>query len=239
MLWHFQRYDSDEYVRSFCSTYYGEEHAECISKLYKEFFNAYWRQKKNDLDGYERQYIFHDLRYQQAISQLSTKFFDPIDLNPLEDYSWEQKPNRTFRIVPEDNNAENQLEALIRGTEESYHNFSNVARAADSVIQLLGPESRIFFNDNLRCTACFMMFLNESLKYYCKAYMNRSEYKREEYLRNSLNAAMNARESIFESAHDQFGTWYSEERIFDIDDLVSRIDKTLNHYRNIDPNTFP
>ncbi len=69
--------------------------------------------------------------------------------------------------------------------------------------------------------------------------MNQSEYKREEYLRNSLNAAMNARESIFESAHDQFGTWYSEERIFDIDDLVSRIDKTLNHYRNIDPNTFP
>ncbi len=135
MLWHFQRYDSDEYVRSFCSTYYGDEHAECISKLYKEFFNAYWRQKKNDLDGYERQYIFHDLRYKQTISQLSTKFFDPIDLNPLEDFSWEQMPNRTFRIVPEDNNAENQMEALIRGTKESYVNFRSVARTADSVIQ--------------------------------------------------------------------------------------------------------
>ncbi|MCP4314232.1 MAG: hypothetical protein GY790_23510 [Bacteroidetes bacterium] len=232
MLWHFQSYETDQFLRSFCSTCYGDEHAESISRLYKEFFYAYWRQKKNDLEGYERQYIFHDLRYKQTISQLSTKFFDPIDLNPLEDYSWEQMPNRTFRIVPEDNSAENQMEALLRGTKESYDNFRSVARTADSVIRILDPESRIFFNDNLRNSAYFMMYLNESLHNYCQAYLNRSEIEREENLRNSLNAAMNARESIFETAHDQFGTWYSEEWIFDIDDLVSRIDKTLNQHLN-------
>jgi len=33
--------------------------------------------------------------------------------------------------------------------------------------------------------------------------------------------------SIFETAHDQFQTWYAEEGVFDMDDLVSRIDKTL------------
>ncbi len=239
MLWHFQRYDSDEFLRSFCSTYYGDEHADGISKLYKEFFYSYWRQKKSDLEGYERQYIFHDLRYKQTISQLSAKFFDPLNLNPLEDYAWEQMPNRTFSIVPEDNNTENQIDALLRGTEESYNNFRKVTRASDSVLMILNPESKVFFNDNLRNTAYFMMYLNESLHYYCQAYKSRSDTEREESLRISLNAAMNARESIFESAHDQFGTWYSEERIFDIDDLVSRIDKTLDHYRNIHLNSFP
>ncbi len=239
MLWHFYTYDSDEYVRLFCSTYYGEEHAESISKLYKRFFNAYWRQKNNDLEGNERQYIFPNLSYKQIISQLSAKFFDPIDLNPLEDFSWEQIPDRTFRIAPEDSHTENQMEALLRGTNDSYVNFRSVALAADSMTHILDPECRMFFNDNLKNTTYFMMFLNESLYHYCQAYVSRSEYMREEYLRNSLNAAMNARESIFELAHDQFGTWNSEERFFDIDDLVSRIDKTLNHYRNIDPNTKP
>ncbi len=232
MLWHFQKYNSDKYIRSFCSTYYGEEHDECISKLYRDFFYVYWRQKKNDLEGYERQYIFHDLRYKETVKQLSNIFFDPRNPNPLEDFSWEQMPNGTFRIVSEDNGAGSQLEALLMGTKESYLKFRRVAQAADSVIQIMEPGNSVFFNDNLRSPAYFMMYLNEALYFYCEAYLTRSESKREESLRTSLIAAMNARESIFETAHDQFEAWYSEERVFDIDDFVSRIDKTLNKHIN-------
>lgn len=239
LLWNFHRYDSDEYIRSYCSTYFGEEHADCSSKLYKEFFYAYWRQKKNDLAGYERQYIFHDLRYKQVISQLSAKFFDPIIPNPLENQTWEQMPSPTFENASENNNGKNQMTALLRGTAESYINFKRVALTADSVFRILDPEYRKFFNDDLRNPAYFMMYLNESLHQYCLAYMNEFKNIREEYLINSLNAAMNARESIFETAHDQFGSWYAEEWIFDIDDLVSRIDKTLSQNRNMGPNALP
>ena len=232
LLWNFNSYNSDDFLFDFCKTYFGLEHADAIAKLYKDYFDAFWNQKKTDLPGFERQYIFHDLRYKQAVKQISDKFFDPVDLNPLEDFSWEQLPNRTFRIVPEDNGTTNQIKAIIKGTEISYKKFFKVSQTADSLYQLLQPQNRVFLNDNLRLPAHFMMYLNESLNKFCQAYISHSDINNHEYdqqvlLKQALQAAINARQSLYQSAHDQFKTWYSEESIFDLDDYVYRINQTL------------
>ncbi len=227
LLWNWEKFDSDGFLIDFCSNYYGEQHAHSIAGLYRDFFYAYWNQKKSDMEGFERQYIFHDLRYKQAIRQLSECFFEKTDLNPLKDYDSEQVPNRTFRIVPEDNGKETQIEAIIQGTKESYIRFSDVTRQADSIYNLLDEKSRSFFNDNLRIPSEFMMYLNESLFNYCIAYMSAPGTERQQHLKKSLSAAMDARESIYASAHGQFVNWYSRERIFDLGDYVNRIDQTL------------
>jgi hypothetical protein len=232
MMWNFNTYNSDEFLVNFCKVYFGEEQSETIYDLYKKYFHGYWNQKKNDLPGFERQYIFHDLRYKQTIRQLSDKFFDPVDMNPLKDFSWEQLPNRTFRIVPEDNGVQTQIEALIKGTYESYNIFKKVARMADSLSTLLPPDAGVFFNDNLRFQAHLMMYLNDAVYNYCKAYVSNSKEEQLTLLRESLYAAEKARLSLYRMAHSQFETWYAHERIFDIDDFVSRIKDTFDTVNN-------
>lgn len=227
MMWNFNTYDSDQFLNNFCSNYYGEKYAKSIANLYTDFFYSYWRQKKNDLPEFERQYNFHDLRYKQAILQISDKFFEEVNMNPLEDYSWEQLPNRTFRIVPKDSNTKTQIEAILKGTNKSYRDFRKVALAADSTYQVLNNANKVFFNDNLRSPSYFMMYLNEALYNYCLAYTTKPVTEKEGYLKKSLNAAKNARKSIYQTAHGKFETWYSEERIFDIDDMINRIDETI------------
>ncbi len=232
LLWNFDTYNSDLFLKEFCSQYYGDEHADIIAQLYKDYFYAFWNQKKSELPEFDRQYIFHDLRYKQAVKQISEKFFEPVDLNPLEDFSWEQLPDRTFRIVPEDNGTTNQIEAIIKGTENSYKKFLKVSQTADSLYPLLEPEPRVFFNDNLRLPAHFMMYLNESLNKYCQAYISHSDINNHEYdqqvlLKQALQAAINVRQTLYQSAHGPFKTWYAEESIFDLDDYVDRINKTL------------
>lgn len=228
MMWNFNTYDSDRFLVDFCKLYYGEEHSETIYGLYKNFFHAYWNQKKNDLEDFERQYIFHDLRYKQTIRQLAPIFFEPVVSNPLEDYAHEQLPNRTFRIVPEDNGAENQLEAIISGTSDSYEKFRDVAQLADSLLHFLPQDSRVFFNDNLLQPAHFMMNLNDAVHNYFKAYITASKPEQFALLKESLYAAEKARLSLYRMAHNQFETWYAHERIFDIDDFVGRIKDTYD-----------
>jgi hypothetical protein len=228
MLWDFKTYDSDGFLKQFCEMYFGNEQAESIAGLYKQFFYAYWNPKKNDIEGFDRQYIFQDLRYKQAVKQLSVKFFDTIDLNPLKDYSWEQLPNRSFRIVPADNGADNQVDALLKGTKASYEKFQKVVQGADSIFPNLNPEAQVFFNDNLRFQACFMMHLNDAVYHYFKAYIAESQDNKIKLLQHSHYAAEKARLSLYDMAHGNFETWYAHERIFDIDDFVSRIQETYN-----------
>jgi hypothetical protein len=228
MMCNFSTYDSDKFLVDFCKMYYGEQHSETIYGLYKKFFNAYWNQKKNDLADFERQYIFHDLRYKQAIRQLSSKFFEPLESNPLKDYGHEQLPNRTFRIVPEDNGTENQIEALIKGTSGSYEKFKEVAQKTDSLLNDLPAEAKVFFNDNLRHPAHFMMNLNKVVHNYCKAYISESQHEKLELLNKSHYAAERARLSLYRMAHNQFETWYAHERLFDIDDFVGKIKDTYD-----------
>ncbi len=228
MLWNFKLYNTNSFLKQFCGVYYGNEQAENIAGLYKQFFYAYWNPKKSDIEGFDRQYIFHDLRYKQAVKQLSAKFLDTINLNPLKDYSWEQLPNRAFRIVPADNGAENQVDALLNGTKASYERFQKVVQQADSTLQYIHPEHQTFFNDNLRYPAYFMMHLNDAVYHYFMAYKTENVHEKAKLVRKSHYAAEKARLSLYQMAHGDFETWYAHEHIFDIDDFVNRIQKTYN-----------
>ena len=66
MMWNFEQFDADRFLRAFCAKYYGDELHEKIAKLYQDFFDSYWQQKKGDLPGFQRQYLFQDLRYTPA-----------------------------------------------------------------------------------------------------------------------------------------------------------------------------
>ena len=70
MLWNWQNYDSDKFLQEFCRTYFGSEHAPEVAALYRDFYDSYWQQRRPELAGFERQFIFQDLRLTQAMRRL-------------------------------------------------------------------------------------------------------------------------------------------------------------------------
>lgn len=232
MLCDFKNYDSDRFILSFCKTYYGNEHAYEIAKLYKDFFYSYWNQKKSELLNFERQYIFYDLRYAMALEQLSEKFYAGFESNPLKDYPSEQVPNRTFRIVPEDNGTTNQVDAIIKGTTQSIKELNIITMKADALFEKLPEKNRRFFSDNLMVQAYFMLQINVAFHHYCIAYKNQNN---SEILINNLEksykASIKAGDYLQKAAHDQFAAWYvgdRENRNYTIDKFQSTIKTTLD-----------
>ena len=70
MMWRFKQFDADAFLRSFCGRYYGADHAADLARLYRDYYQAYWAQKPPDLPGFDRQYIFQDMRYARALEML-------------------------------------------------------------------------------------------------------------------------------------------------------------------------
>jgi hypothetical protein len=224
LLWNFEDYSSDEFILNFTKRYFGEKHAAAIADLYRQYFNAYWKQRKPDLEGFERQFIFQDLRYKQVIHQITDKFNQPYHPNPLEDYDSEQVPGRTFRIVPEDNVASNQVEAILKGTEQSAQDFQNVLQRAKKLESRLAPKYLPFYRDNLVQPAAFMMAINNCVHDLVQAYQVKDNPNQVKPL---LQAALQhfdaAQQAMEQTLHGDFKQWYEQDRVFDWKDLRKRL----------------
>ncbi len=225
MLWDFQAYDTDEFMMAFCSQYFGSEHAHEVASLYRDFFDSYWQQKRPDLDGFKRQYIFQDMRYARAIEQITGHFSSGYKPNPLQDQGF-STPGEYFRIVPQDSGTENQLEAIVKGTDASIARLKQVVARADRTYEVLPPSRRVFFNDNLRVQARFMLHLNETLNAVTRAFMTLETGAGE--LTASLidQAASNlkaTRRALDEAEHSKFTHWYDSDTKFKMNGLEERI----------------
>ncbi len=231
LLWDFENYNTDEFLSQFCMTYFGLEYAEEIADLYRDFFFSYWNQKKNDFEGFERQYIFQDMRYARALGQISNRFFTSDDLNPLRDYSHETTPNRTFRIVPGDNDAGNQIDAILKGTSISIEKLKKITIKADSLSSLLLDQHQPFFSDNLNAQAHFMLNLNIAFNYYCKAYKGKEDQQQMlKDLENAYQASLKMEEGLAISEHGDFECWLDGDRNngkFNIKRFQNTIKETL------------
>jgi len=227
MMWDFQKYDTDDFMTEFCSLYFGQEHAGEVADLYRDFFNSYWRQKKPDLEGFERQYIFQDMRYARAIEQMTAHFSKGYVPNPLKDRAaWAPIPGEYFRIEPADAGAVNQVEAIIKGTGSSIARLKHVIAKADQLYKVLPPSRRVFFNDNLRVHALFMLHLNETLNAVTRAFMTLETGAGENTLKlldMAANSLKVARHALDEAEHDRFTGWYDNDTKFKLDGLEDRI----------------
>ena len=236
LLWDFENYDSDKFLTKFCEIYFGSEHAPEIAKLYEDFFFSYWNQKKNEFPGFERQFIFQDMRFPRALGQISQVFFSSDDLNPLRDYAHETTPNRTFRIVPENNDAGNQIDAILSGTSQSIRELKKITERADSLNLVLPLHFQPFFSDNLRAQAHFMLQLNIAFNRYCQAYANKDKPEQMlAYLEEAYEASLKMEEGLKISAHDDFETWVEhnpENGKFGIKRFQNLIKKTLDKAQN-------
>jgi hypothetical protein len=235
MMWGFQEYDTDAFMLGFCERYFGPEHAADVAELYNDFFGSYWQQKKPDLDGFPRQYIFQDMRYARAIEQLTAHFARGFTPNPLQDRAaWVPTPGEYFRIVPDDSGADNQLEAIVNGTESSISKLKQVLETADALYEVLPQDRRVFFNDNLRVQARFMLHMNKTLNAVTRAFMTLETGVGEETV-NQLESAANSleavRRTLDEAEHGRFAGWYDSDTKFKLNGLEERIGQARESVR--------
>jgi len=184
MMWDFNSYHSDNFLKEFCAMYYGKNNSTKSAALYKAYYNAYWQQRKPDLAGFDRQYIFQDLRYKKAMLDICSGFDKPYTPNPLKDMGAEQQKGRTYRIVPSDNGAISDIDAVIKGTTQSANAFLKVARQADDLYPNVDNNGKPLFNDNLRQPSYYLYYLNKSLLSLCKAYQLKEDVVRRNKLLN-------------------------------------------------------
>lgn len=223
MMWDFDNYNTDDFLQSFAAQYFGQTNAATIANLYKAYYNSYWQPKAQDMPEIDRQYIFQDLRYHRAMSAIIGRMNSTYNPNPLNDASNESEPGRTFRIVPSDNGATNQVDAIINGTSASSAAFLQVAQQSDLIYNQLSGTEKDFFNTNLRGPAYFMYYLNEALKNLTLAYKTNvaQQQDRLSYISLAVNAMENARSMLMETQYAPFNGWYANSTIFNMDVIIN------------------
>jgi len=227
LLWDYDSYDTDQFMIDYCMQYFGEEYATDVAALYKDFYNAYWIPKESEFEGLERQFVFQDLRYARVFDHVFEKFIEPQpvpDLNPLHKIGYESVPGRTFRIDPEFNNADNQVDAMLNAMKLTIPRFESVALQCSEMMLKLEDDKKTFFNDNLRVYSYYMTHLSKTLYHYIYAYKHQND---KQVLIKNLDLAhieiTRAQQYLFEAQHGVFSSWYSNadplKRTFQINRL--------------------
>ena len=230
MMWRFKEFDADTFLVNFCTRYYGADQASEIARLYRDFYQAYWQQKPSDIPGFDRQYIFQDMRYARATEMLlrgmaANQYHpNPLDGNPLDDPS--KGSVGYFRVVPQPEDG-NQIGALLRGTAESGQKFAAVVTRA-ALLQPSTGQGEVFFNDNLLARAQIMAALNTLLHETTLAYQaHDAPDTRRQHLQAALAATDAVQASLDETRHGPFDKWYDSDHVFGLNGLRTGLKKEI------------
>ncbi len=226
MMWWFKDFDADVFLRNFCARYYGAAHAAELSGLYGDYYQSFWKQKQADIPGFDRQYIFQDMRYARAAEMLLQDLSKSVRRpNPLEGHPLDN-PNTGsvgyFRVEPQPGDAD-QIAALLRGTAESGRRFAAVAARASAALPATG-QGRVFFSDNLLARAKIMAELNTLLHETTLAYQAQGDIGRlRDHLRAAICAADAVKGAIDGTRHGPFAEWYDSDEKFGLASLRARL----------------
>lgn len=222
MMWDYAAYDTDSFLVDYCEKYFGSKHAKKVAELYREYFNSYWQQKLPDFPGFERQYLFQDLRYGRAMDMIAGKFWN-FDPSPLGDIGYERVAGRTFRL-----GFDNQVGLLLEGTAETAPKFMLTAGKCAKMMERLPKEYRKFFRDNLYSYSLYMAYLNSSMHSFVNAYKNQNDKQLcLKGLQASLLFLEKAQEALMSTQEGVFDEWYAGDNIFNFKRKMNNIRKLI------------
>ncbi len=231
MMWRFKEFDADKFLRNFCSRYYGTEQSADIARLYRDYYQSYWSQKPADIPGFDRQYLFQDLRYARATEMLlkdmaaNVRRPNPLDGHPLDDASKGSVGYFRVELQPGDSS---QVDALLRGTAESGRKFAAVLTQANSFLSSTGA-GRTYFNDNLLVRAKLMVGLNALLHETTLAYQAEGVRTEErEHLGAAILAADSVQAALDETRHGVFRDWYDSDVKFGLKSIRANLKTELD-----------
>ncbi|MEI7729785.1 MAG: glycosyl hydrolase 115 family protein [Verrucomicrobiota bacterium] len=222
MMWDFNRYDSSKFVEEFCQRYWEPEHGARVAKLYRDYFEAYWQQRKADLPDFPRQYIFQDLRIARATRELMTA----ARLGQVSDALLDDRGMGYFRIVPTDNGTTSKLDAVISGNTRAAEQFAVVADQCAALSPQLAPQGRTFFDQSLRVQASFMAAASRCLVAVAQGFKVKSDQAAfEKWMRQAEAEAKAMQAALQTAATGPFTDWYVGEKVFGLketQDMIAR-----------------
>lgn len=216
MMWDPDNYNTDSFLVQFCNQYFGTGLGEKIAALYYEYYNSYWNQKASDFPGgFDRQYIFQDLRHSQVIKMIYNTW-NTYKENPLTEIGYESVPGRTFRIE-----GPSQVAALLEGLPQEAEDFLAVSEKCDALTSSVPEQYRTFFYDHLAAYCHYMAHLSKATYHFVHAY----KYKegRYENLTVALEEMKAAKAALKESEHGVFAGWYDTDDKFEMDNRIEMI----------------
>lgn len=226
MMWDFEGFNASDFVLRYCNQYFGAAGPQ-VAQLYWRFYESYWQQRKPDLLGFHRQYLFQDMRYARALEQLLPLVGKPYQANPLTDRGID-RGGRYFRIVPEDSGAQGQLEALLAGTSASIEKLEAVGREADRILPTLPENQGVFFNDQIRVQCYFMLEANRTLRSVVLALQAKDDkVEVRSRLEDAQKSAAAMRRALADGEHGVFQGWYESDRLFGIAKLQKLIGEAI------------
>ena len=221
MMWDSEGYTTDAFLRRFCAQYFGEEHAEEAAQLYHDYYYAYWNPKKSDFPGgFDRQYVFQDLRHSQVIKQINNTW-STFKANPFTEIGYESVTGRTFRIE-----GRNPVDSVLAGMSREMKAFANVASRCEELQSRLPEGAQTFFYDHLSAYAHYMQQLSTAVYHFVHAYKYKND-DRYGHLSSAYEAIKEAKAALKASEHGVFSHWYDTDDKFEMDARIEAIRSRL------------
>lgn len=226
MMWDFQAYDSDHFLAEFCQRYWGSRHGPQVTELYREFFNAYWQQRKPDIPGFARQYIFHDLRIARAARDLMrATAVEVTEADLLGD-----RGIGYYRIVPADSAASSKVDAVLTGNRLAAERFAKVTMRSDELAPQLDLQGAPFFVQSLLMQARFMTAASACTAACAEAYKARNQKSAYDQWMRKAQAEADTMSSILKNADNSspLKGWYAPEKIFGLNETRDMIQRRVS-----------
>ncbi|TDU66469.1 glycosyl hydrolase family 115 (putative glucuronidase) [Prosthecobacter fusiformis] len=226
MMWDFASYTSDRFLADFCKGYWGAKYGPQIDVLYRDFFNAYWQQRKPDIPGFPRQYIFHDLRVVRAARDLMRATLHTSQESEL----LGDRGIGYYRIVPENCDTTSKVEAVIQCNQQAAERFAQVARRCDDLAPHLGDQGQQFFNQSLRAQARFMAAASACTAACAEAYKARNGKSTYDQWMRKAQVNGDGMAAILKEldATGPLQDWYSAEKIFGLPETLQMIQRRVS-----------
>lgn len=226
MMWDFAEYDSDRFLDEFCLRHWGAVHGPLVSALYRDFFAAYWQQRKSDIPDFPRQYLFHDLRIARAARDLMRATVHPIDETEL----LGDRGIGYYRIVPADSGAASKVDALLIGNRNAAEGFAAVARRATALLPQLQPQGAVFFRESLLLQSRFMAAASACTVACAEAYNARGESELHARWMGQALTEAEAMSEVLRSVDDAgpLQGWYANEKIFGLEETREMIERRVS-----------
>ncbi len=211
---------ADSAVTSFAARYFGANAAPAVHDVYRAYYDAYWQQRRGDLKGLQRQYIFHDLRYARAgenlLARIETRRYTPSPLFA---------DSHMLRIVPGDNGGADEAHAIVNGTAASAERFEAVVKSATKINAALSRDQAGFFQEAVLADAQFMLDANMFLHETAEAYIAVEQPAvAEQHLAKAATHLAEMRTATISRERAYLPDWYQHETKFNVDGMTHRLE---------------